>query len=278
VLKTLKNRVFRAARVIWALPPGQFPPIAGTLPQKMRNRKAFYGVERGEPAAILNLYFDRSFWTDLDFDFGFCRQHPDLPFKSNWGSFSIIIGPLVQFIATPRRQETHTLRIFFEGKHAAAPKQLFDSKGLDFLAEKYVDQLRRLSVFSNSTITLVGANFHYEQFAYARLDPAYGTDPKKVESFAARPDAEEEFCFASEGFALANRGWMAGAVKSSQNCLLSVFKDYFSEMERIQWSQCIDYNNQILNAHSWSNPCIRLAQERDLRDIAFDGAFSKQFC
>jgi hypothetical protein len=77
-------------------------------------------------------------------------------------------------------------------------------------------------------------------------------------------------CFASEGFAVAHRGWMGGAVDAGTACLRGLFSDLVTGDEIDGWW------NRCLSVETCRNECVLLPNERDLRDIATGGLFSQE--
>jgi hypothetical protein len=102
---------------------------------------------------------------------------------------------------------------------------------------------------------------------YARLANGSGVTAERVAEWAAAPG--EGMCFASEGFALAHRGWMGGAVDAATACLRGLLRDFFTDAEIDGWW------GRCLSVDSCRDECVLLPNERDLRDIATAGAFSR---
>ena len=160
------------------------------------------------------------------------------------------------------------VRFFFGKDEVAESARQARREGAAAVARREVRWAARLAGLAPGETALAAAQFHHEEWAYARLEPGAGVTAAAVAVWAADPG--EGLCFASEGFALAHRGWMGGAVDAATSCLRGLLREYFTD-EQIDgwWSGC-------LSVDSCRNECLLLPNERDLRDIATGGHFSRQ--
>ena len=261
------RRVYRATRVVLAMPPGSFRRnIRGKVSDAIAVQRPFVAVERAQPAGVLNLYFKQPFWRQLPFDFGYCVDR-NVSISAKDSSFSIEFGPLLQFVATPDRNKMNLLRLYFERRYSLAPRRIFARGGLKALQTHYVAQIQSLPPFINSQIIPLAVQWHFEEFAYANLDLELNSTPESVARFAQNPlqNTLEDLCFASEGFAIRDRGWMGGAVRAAMNCL----------GENPDLSKCQNSRGESLNQSSSNSQCLLLNSETHLRDLATNDRFCR---
>ena len=191
---------------------------------------------------------------------GFLLQTVDRKYTS----FSIVYGSgdLLQFVATPDRIATNFLRLHVANREARKSLALYRKLGLEGFVEREIGKMRSVPLLSKADLTVRGAHYHFEPWAYAKNSLPKEVSNDKIAAFAAEPI--RDFCFASESFSVAHRGWMGGAVDSASNCMRSgALRSLFTAAQVDKWARCLP---------RYSDECFALRNEVDLRDIATGGA------
>lgn len=154
-----------------------------------------------------------------------------------------------------------------------------------------IKNLKRLPDLTSVDMEVSSALFHFERWAYAKLNESFGISSDQVSSWASQPVGSQccclllfllllllcfqvdGMCFASEGFSVRHSGWMGGAVDASTRCFKSFgpLAEYLTQ-EDLQKT----WNGECLTVKSCQDECVLLRNERDMRDVATGGLFSKE--